>query len=231
MTTPVADHAPFDNLIRRIASEYARTYTMVEMDDILQNLYEWWYTPANTDYINGYINDDGEEGRRKLVRSLRNEAYKHCLFEKAQQEGYEPEDLQWYTADQVSDLLPVALDSSTLVYETPLVDTMGRSNVDPAEGNTRMAAVADVARALEQIDTEDRTFLAVVFSLNLDWDEIGRFFDILPDSAQKRYRRIVERVQRKLGGRRPDGWFGFVGSRRAMSNAAAIAITREQWSE
>jgi hypothetical protein len=220
------DISPWLDEIRSIALRHHRTAPLVDADDLESDMHVWWFEPKNTKYIVGYLTGENTElGARKLRRALSNRAYTFRLGEKAAREGFEVSDLYWYSKPLISELLPQVYEKHTTM-PSAAPDGQPKGKSPASEGGNSLALIADVKRAKRRLPKEDRAFLKVAYHYQLDWDRVGEALDLLPDTARKRHERCISRMHRVLGGDRPWGLERFVGTRRAISNATAIAITR-----
>lgn len=205
-----------DETIQRVASSLKKQYQMVEREDIVQEL---WVKYLSTDVT--HMND------RMLWSSLRRAGAAYCTKEKAQITGYDVEDLFYYSTGQIRELLPIVMDRESWV-QTGVVSDLGKitGTGDPALGNNRLAMICDVRSALEAGSESDKSLLWTAFGLSLDEEEHGLSLGISADALRMRVVRALQRLQRRLGGPRPVE--NPAGHRRALSNAQAQAITRNQ---
>lgn len=213
----------FDDVIDSLAVSLHRQHKYVPISDLKQEMWTWWFDPKNVEARDRYL-DEGNDGHAKLMASLRNVARSYCLLEQAHALGFEPEDYFFYSKKQIVSLLPYAINPEELAFVAS-TEKVARSNSDPAEGGNLLAMVADVERVVRRLPREDRTFLALAIQYNYQWDDLGEFLGVKPHTAEVRYYRLVNRVHRRLGGSKPQGFEEYVGSRRVMSNARAIALT------
>lgn len=196
---------------RTVAYKYARWG--VSVDDCKSEILTWYYSDKGQKNITRWLSNDPQQTTR-IRYTFTDLARRYAEAEKAQRLGYDPEDVQWYSASLVEALLPLALDptfdgTGSLDYDQPENRSRGsRSKKDPAENNDLLAMVVDVRRALDGLG---------------DWVREG-VCDSEPgvplhDSA-------VEAIVAFLGEPRP-----FTGRRSVKSNAQAQAETRSQADE
>lgn len=86
--------------------------------------------------------------------------------------------------------------------------------------------LADISRAIDRLDVYDRVVLFSRFGTSISVAGMAEVHNIKIFTMRSRIDRAVRRLQRILGGERPD--FEGLGSRKAMSNAKARAITEDQ---
>jgi len=222
----VISHLPYEDMLRVIAADLGRIYGQHVKEDVHSELLLWWC--VNQQYVERYLNPDEPHGQGKLRRALYNHGLGFCLADKAAGEGFEVDDLYWYSKPQVEELLPAVFETELAVLAVQ--GNSGKvSGSSPAnEGGNAQAMVADVSRATARLREEDLNFLRLCYRHQLEWIAIGAMVDVLPKSAEQRHDRCVRRVHALLGGDRPYGMDKWVGTRRAMSNAAAIRMTQRQ---
>lgn len=178
----------------------------VTLDDCTQEIWCWLSSKKGQTNVKRWLANDPQQTTR-IRRSMTDVAIAMAEKEKAAVAGYDTEDVQWYSPSMVKALLPLALDVTYdgqvgPDWENPTGKTPGRSKANPAHGNEILASVVDIRRALSSLDVWVTAAVARG-----------------PDYAM--YDSAVEAVVGWLGGPSP-----YVGSRKAMTNSAAQAITR-----
>lgn len=98
---------PWDYIVINVASEYNRKFSMVEVEDIKQSLYEWFIDHPNK--LTEWEAIGHKDAKNLLYRSLRNQALDYCQRWKAKTVGYEKDDLFYYEPELVEALLPAVL--------------------------------------------------------------------------------------------------------------------------
>jgi hypothetical protein len=177
----------------------------VSHEDVRQELYLWLFT--HYDRAQRWREELSEKhAERTLIRALRNAGEVFCREEKAQHEGYKPEDEFFYSIPMVADLLQLYFDGKWMI--PPAMQMTRTSGGKPAsEGGNLMTMVADVGRAFESLPAPDRTLLRNVYGgtrpvadaiaiLSIQWE-------CSQSAANSRIRRVVGRVRAKLGGPAP----------------------------
>ncbi len=217
---------PDEALIRPTAARYANRYRMVDREDIAQELRLWWLTKQKA--IKRYT-ENGEE--RKLTKALQRAAERYCRQQKALAQGYRPEDEFFYSTGQVRELLPLVYNPELVVQDQRPDEGSSPKRTKPAnEGNNLLAMVADVARALEHVDSEAIAVLYLHFGApKWSYEEIAGQYETTVAAAKMRVHRAVQAVVDVLGGTSPYDDVGGPGARRSISNAHAQAITGEQY--
>jgi DNA-directed RNA polymerase specialized sigma24 family protein len=217
----------YTGLVQQIATEVKRSFPMVERDDIVQEL--WLWMASNPDKLERWA-DDGKRGEKFLATALRRRGRAFGVVEKAGIVGYDLDDLYWYSTGQLRELIPLAFDRGMWAESGVAPEEAGGSRQSrPSEGNNKLAILCDVRSSLEAGSEADKLLLWTHFGLGMDEDEHAMTLGITLENLRTRVHRAVVRVQKRLGGPRPEG--PYQGTRRAMSNAQAQAITRNQESE
>ena len=202
------------------SARYISSAYHVELSDVKQEITLW--VLENTERVEKNVR---EEKWWSLTRSLNAAGTKYALREKAARGGYEVEDVFFYTTDQIAAMLPyvcgqMAIADSALGYSLESGGGGGLSS----EGSNLLAMKSDVLAAVKKLSDDDIEYLFVVVDSGLDWEGIAEMRGIQPNSAWKRYDRLLAKIQGSLGGPKPNGQ---TGTRRAISNARARAITQE----
>lgn len=214
-------------MVQQIATELKRSFPMVERDDLVQEL--WLWLASHPDKVETWA-ADGKRGERFMAKALRRAGRGWAIGEKAAIVGYEVDDLYFYSTALLRELIPEALDRELwvepgVVSETGKLSPTGRPN----EGGNRVAMLCDVRSSIEAGSTSDKEILWTHFGLGMDEEEHALVLDVTIEALRTRIHRAVVRLQKRLGGPKPDG--PYVGTRRVLSNAQAIAQTRNQESE
>lgn len=218
----------FAGMVQQIATELKRSFPMVERDDLVQEL--WLWMAAHPEKVEAW-SEDGKRGERFMGKALRRAGRAWAIGEKAAITGYDVDDLYFYTTGLLRELIPEALDRElwaepgVAASETGKLSPTGRPN----EGGNRVAMLCDVRSSLEAGSQADKELLWTHFGLGMDEDEHALVLGVTVEALRTRVHRAVTRLQKRLGGPKPDG--PYVGTRRVLSNAQAIARTRNQESE
>lgn len=219
--------AEWDTTIIAVARSTARRFSMVDWEDVAQELRVWWL--KNHVRIGRYLAEDAEDsakpGTKKLMRALSLEASGYCQVEKARHLGYRPEDLFFYTTGALRELLVMALDYECWLQLGQTGDGEGgRSVGSPAEGNNLVAVLSDVRRGLDLLNDSDRDLLVALYRDAFSEQELAERAGLTAEAINKRHDRALMRLRDALGGERPPMHDG-PGARRVLSNAAAQAMT------
>lgn len=224
-----------------VARKTRRQYPMVDTDDLTQQAWVWVHTHPKK--AREYLDDeDKNRGSRLLVTALRNSLKDYARKERAQRYDYSLEDDVFYSATMLKGagrgkgLLHYVYDREAWT-NPPKLDDAPRASGDPAEGNGWLATLVDVDRAVKTLPRASQALLEAHFRNGYTYEQIGSSFPVpvAVATVAKRIDAAVVQVQEALGGFRPKadppegGWEnGYVGTRRAISNAHARAITDNQ---
>lgn len=192
---------PWDYIVAHVADEYAKKYTMVERDDIKQNLYEWFVSHPRK--LTEWEALGKKSAQNLLYRSLRNQALDYCQTWKAKSLGYETSDLFFYDAAVVESFLPAILLGATDKAPQLNLGMPGKPPA-PAEGGNGMAMMAEIKSAYNKLSEEDKYILYLKYANQLPDASIATTLGIpSDDAARMRRNRAVKRLINKLGGFRP----------------------------
>lgn len=218
------------------ARSVRRRYSSVDIDDLTQMGLVWCieHPKKFREYVDG--DDTG-----KLYRTLWNYMSNYARLERAKS-GYELEDEVFYSKRMLKGdgrkegLLHYVFDPENF-HKPPAIDGAKVRGGDPAEGNGWLATMVDVGRALKVLDGNEYALLYRHYSLGETYEDIGTSMKVSKTTVAKYVDRAVFKVQEYLGGPRPredapePDWVEepvYVGTRRAISNAHARAITENQ---
>lgn len=236
------EHHHLSAIALQVARKTRRQYSMVDIDDLIQEALMWGVTHPRK--LREYLDDeDNNRGTRMLVAAMRNHVKGYARSERAEQYGYELEDEMFYSlavlkgVGRGKGLLHYVYDRESWLKPPP-GDGGPRSPGDPAEGGGWLATLVDVDRAVKTLPKADERLLAAHFDSGYTYEQIGSSFPVpvAVSTVSKRIDAACVKVQDALGGARPredppepDYWEGgYVGTRRAISNAHARAITDNQ---
>jgi DNA-directed RNA polymerase specialized sigma24 family protein len=197
-----ADHSAVGAATRILASRY-RGY--VDYQDVQQECYLWLY--ANYDRALRWREEHAEErAQRTIIKAVRNAGERYCRSEKAERDGYLPEDEFFYSIPMVRDLLVVSFDPHWMAPSSAQLDSVSSGNPS-SEGGNLMTMVADVRRAFDTLTPHDRALLERVYR-DTDSDQeiavLALEWDITTKAADMRVRRVLGRLRAALGGPNPN---------------------------
>ena len=192
----------YNDLVQTLAAEYARKYSMIERDDIGQELWLWFISHPRKYKEWSELK---EKDRDKLIaKSLRNAALKFCEREKAKKIGYDMSDLYYYDTSVIEAFLPSIIGES---YEIPtkikdLGSTVKSSEI--SDGNNWLSLRSDIASAYYKLSEAKQNILRLRFSVEQpDWSSLAKEMDSTPDGARMKVQRAISSLIKHLGGWRP----------------------------
>jgi DNA-directed RNA polymerase specialized sigma24 family protein len=192
----------YNELVQTLASEYVRKYSMLERDDIAQELWVWFV--GHPRKYKEWSDLEQKDRDKLIAKSLRNAALKYCEKEKARKSGYDSSDLYYYDASVVEAFLPsiIAGTYSIPVSIQDLNAQFGSGNV--SDGNNWLALRSDIARAFEKLSDAKQNILRLRFSIDSpDWSLLAKDMDSTPDGARMKVQRAMNSLVKNLGGWRP----------------------------
>lgn len=196
-------HATVASVARQLRSRY-RDY--VEYEDVQQELYIW-YLKGHHKVAKWEAEHHPKSVQRLVAKSLRNAGEKYCRKEKAAQVGYETDDEFFYTIPMVADMLQLYFDESWREPRGMGMSDKTSSGKPASEGWNLQAMVADVGQRYEQLGEADRELLAYVYDGTRPTREAISFlaleWQVTPNAADHRIRRVLGRIRAALGGPRP----------------------------
>jgi RNA polymerase sigma factor (sigma-70 family) len=194
-----------------------------EPQDLKQELLLWSLNHEHK--IVEWLNPDQEvwerkAGIRQLAKSFQREADKICRAAKARKTGYEIHDEYFYSRGVLEELL-TNLDEIE-AQQTGMQVRVSGGGSDPAAGNNIAASVADVRKALDQLDPMDRLMVEMKYQEQLTYKQISETVDLSDSTVHRRVSGALNRMVKFLGGDNP-----YTGSnyRKTISNAQAQAMT------
>lgn len=191
----------WDYIVVAVASEYHRKYSMIELEDIKQSLYQWFVEHPNK--LNDWESLGEKDAKNLIYRSLRNQALDYCLEWKAKSVGFETSDVFFYESDIVEALLPSVLRGEfTISHKLNLV---GHTKPPaPAEGGNLMVMMIEIDKAYNKLSKEDRTVLFYRYALSLDYSDIATELKMTSaDAVRMRHNRAIKKLITRIGGFRP----------------------------
>lgn len=192
----------YNYLVQQLAAEYARRYTMVERDDIAQEMWVWFVGHPNK--YNEWSALEQKDCDKVIAKSLRNACLKFCEREKAKHTGYQSSDLYYYDASVIEAFLPSIISDS---YEMPskIQDLNSKSGSSVlSEGNNWLTLRSDIAKAYYKLSEAKQNILRLRFSTEQpDWTELSKDMDSTPDGARMKVQRAVNSIIKTLGGWKP----------------------------
>jgi hypothetical protein len=192
----------YNPLVQQLAAEYAKRYTMLERDDIGQELWVWFVShPRKYKEWSALEQKD----RDKLIaKSLRNAALKFCEYQKARKIGYDVSDLYYYDVSVVEAFLPSII-GETYEIPTKIQDLNAKFGSGAAsDGNNWLSLRSDIASAFYRLSEQKQNILRLRFSVDSpDWTMLSKEMESTPDGARMKVQRALNSLVKHLGGWKP----------------------------
>lgn len=192
----------YNMLVHQLAIEYAKRYSMIERNDIAQELWVWFV--GHSDKYTEWLELEQRDRDKLVAKSLRNAALKYCEREKAKKIGYDISDLYYYDISVVEAFLPTIIGES---YEIPtkiqdLNSKFGGGAL--SDGNNWLSLRSDIAAAFYKLNEVKQNILRLRFSVESpDWTELSKDMDSTPDGARMKVQRAINSLIKILGGWKP----------------------------
>lgn len=206
------------DLAKQAVGELAGATSAVDREDLVQEAVAWLL--AHPHRVARQVDDNGDLFFQTVVYEIQ----KHVFgVRDADERQASPATGAW-TAKRMRQVLPMVLDSVPEVGERPEV----RSQTDPAHGMTWLATRMDVRDAMRAaLSAWERRLLVDKYVLGKPWALMATQYEspagTLSRQASEAIGVLCEHLNR-TGGARPLG--DGLGTRRVMSNATALAMTR-----
>lgn len=186
-------------MVKTLAAEYNRKYSMIEQDDIAQELWVWFV--AHPRKYKEWEALERKDMDKLIAKSLRNAALKFCEREKARKTGYDISDLYYYDVSVVEAFLPSIISET---YEIPTkIKDLGNSvkGTEISDGNNWLSLRSDIASAYYRLSDAKQEILKLRFSVEQpDWATLAKDMDSTPDGARMKVQRAVNSLIKNLGG-------------------------------
>ncbi len=158
----------YNQLVQQLAAEYAKRYTMLERDDIGQELWVWFV--GHPRKYKEWSTLEQKDRDKLIAKSLRNAALKFCEREKARKIGYDTSDLYYYDVSVVEAFLPSII-GDTYEIPTKIQDLNAKFGSGAAsDGNNWLSLRSDIASAFYKLSEQKQNILRLRFSVDSpDW--------------------------------------------------------------
>jgi hypothetical protein len=192
----------YNDMVQTLATEYARKYTMLERDDIGQELWVWFV--GHPRKYKEWSDLEQKDRDKLIAKSLRNAALKFCEKEKAKKIGYDMSDLYYYDASVVEAFLPSII-SETYVIPIKIQDLNSKfGSGDVSDGNNWLSLRSDIALGYYKLSEAKQNILRLRFSVEQpDWATLAKEMDSTPDGARMKVQRALNSLIKNLGGWKP----------------------------
>ena len=192
----------YNMLVQSLSSEYAKRYSMVERDDIAQELWVWF--AGHIDKYNEWLELEQKDRDKMIAKSLRNASIKFCEREKAKHSGYDVSDLYYYDISVVEAFLPSIISGSHAIPSS-IQDLNAKYGTGTlSEGNIWLSLRSDIDKAFNRLNEDKQNILRLRFSVEQpDWAELSKDMDSTPDGARMKTQRALNLLIKYLGGWKP----------------------------
>ena len=194
--------AEYNDLVQQLSSEYAKRYSMLERDDIGQELWVWFVSHPRK--YKEWSTLEQKDRDKLIAKSLRNAALKFCEREKAKKVGYDTSDLYYYDVSVVEAFLPSII-GETYEIPTKIQDLNAKFGSGAAsDGNNWLSLRSDIASAFYKLTDAKQNILRLRFSVDSpDWTALSKDMDSTPDGARMKVQRALNSLVKHLGGWKP----------------------------
>ena len=192
----------YNDMVKHLAAEYSRKYSMIEQDDIAQELWVWFV--AHPRKYKEWSALDRKDMDKLIAKSLRNAALKYCEYEKAKKIGYDTSDLYYYDNSVIETFLPSIISES---YEMPAaLKDLGNSvkSLNISDGMNWLSLRSDIASGFYKLSEAKQNILRLRFSVDSpDWAALAKDMNSTPDGARMKVQRAISSLTKHLGGWHP----------------------------
>jgi hypothetical protein len=192
----------YNDLVQTLASEYTRKYSMLERDDIAQELWVWFV--GHPRKYKEWSALEQKDKDKLIAKSLRNAALKFCEREKSKKVGYDSSDLYYYDVSVVEAFLPSII-AGTYGIPASIQDLNAKfGSGSLSDGNNWLALRSDIHAAYSKLSTPKQHTLQLRFSIDSpDWVLLSKEMDSTPDGARMKVQRALNSLIKNLGGWKP----------------------------
>ena len=192
----------YNDLVQTLASEYTRKYSMLERDDIAQELWVWFV--GHPRKYKEWSALEQKDRDKLIAKSLRNAALKFCEREKSKKVGYDSSDLYYYDVSVVEAFLPSII-AGTYGIPASIQDLNAKfGSGSLSDGNNWLALRSDIHAAFSKLSDAKQHTLILRFSIDSpDWVLLSKEMDSTPDGARMKVQRALNSLIKNLGGWKP----------------------------
>ena len=208
-----------DVVLGQVALEYSHKFRGVaEHEDISQELWLWCHRKANRIEANL----EKESFQPWLRTSLRNAARDYIASIRNSSDSLM--DQEHYNLGQIELLLPAIWDDDYLLGGSGSGDQKVSGGGDPSTGGNYLVSCLDVRRVYPRLSSFYQELLRLKYHEDYYYSDLAEHFDRGVSTMQYHVTKALKMIQRELGGSTP-----YEGGRKAISNAHAAALTRNQY--
>lgn len=224
----LSDNA-MDTFIKKVAGNVANNFpSYVTRDDVAHHLWVWF---LDNEYTVTSLIRDNESWEPMLYGTMVRVASTYALEEEAATNGYSTDDVYHYSTTVVRELLKDAFDYEDWQSFSTFGDGQPKSKVQSNQTGDRMAMLADVKTATENLNDDQYNVILWTYKFGFDAKALAEQLEVTETAARKRLERAVKAVQRGLGRKgladMRNGWEGRTTER--PSNAQALSLSESQY--
>jgi len=196
-----------DDVLKRTARKFAQKVKIVNEEDILQELYLWFF--EDTTY-----KEKIQVWRATIPNHLsyiqtdaKGIAYDFCKKETKELYGGKIADEHFYTEKRIEAGLPHIwnINFATVVQEHPQtgnpMTTNQKHRLNPQTLGLAHAIAMDIRNAFNSLNKKEQELIELYFHQGYQQKEIGRLYGISEDAVRQRIHRVIEKMHIKLSGR------------------------------
>lgn len=174
---------------------------LIDLNDLVAEANLWMVEHADKVAL---WRDQGRHGQNKLRNACRQRCLTLIANERKRRSGHENGDVFYYSAQMLREILPDIFDEDDWTSGGMGTGEEIRGPSRPAEGNNRLAMVADVRSAFYSLPDQDQHFLREMYEDGgLPLDMIALRWEITERTVRRREDRIFEKMVERLGGEPP----------------------------
>jgi len=148
--------------------------------------------------------EQGRHGQNKLRTACRQRCLTILAKERRLRSGLEQGDSFYYNAQMIRELLPDSFDEDDWASGSSVSSSEVRAPSRPAEGNNRLAMVADVRQSFFSLPQEQRDLLEALYKDGgMPIDAVAAQWDVSDRTIRRREERYLEKMVERLGGEAP----------------------------
>ena len=182
-------------------SAYRSGRGIVEAEDMVGEANLWMV--KHLDKVTHW-RDQGRHGQNKLRNACRQRCLTIIAQERKKRSGLQSGDIFYYTPAMIRELLPDIWEVDDWANSGTNAAEEIRSPSRPAEGNNRLAMIADVRSAFYSLSERDQFFLEDFYrDGGLTADVMAARLEVTERTVRRRDNRIMEKLVERLGGEPP----------------------------
>lgn len=190
----------FNPMVARIAAKYSKQFTIIPREDIEQECWMWFLEHKRK--LSEWIELPVKERDSLIARSLHNQAMAYCVKEKAAILGYSPNDLFWYNANFIKEMLPLVLSPDWKKASEMSHGKSAGGRLD--EGGNWMAYAADINAAYQNLSESEQALVGRFYAEDIPGDVLMEESERpTARAAMMAANRAVHKMVRYLGGKDP----------------------------